>query len=1601
MDTAEFHERSKVLEALPDEGQIYLSPTGQVRYRGRTLLLLQCPEAYCDEERLRTYFEQVVPKQVTRVQVRPQKRSALIEFQTQRAAAAALRKAPNTTTSALGNRPNFRLRYYIPPAARASLQRWQAAYPPQNAFGPAMIPEERTGTSAGASVNAAKSSLQSITRSTTEATAFPPPTQTSGYQALPGTLNETWETASRTASTVGTFPEQRISVFQASMPATTTAHSDAHHEDLNAQHDETLRSDALPPNARSTTDPWTKHREPVFASGEHGDSQQQAGSSASTALPLPLDAQPALLGTCLMMCPLEEQHQRRMQRDVHVLEMSLNPECTLEPNPQLMVKKFARPAAGAEAVRPEQVRPPHVLRQTMEYLLQHIVDREDVPFHEVYAFLRDRTRSIRQDFTYQGIYDTNCAWVHEQCVRFHILAEYRLAVSGPEVFSSKQNMEQLDKCLLALCHLYREAARQGRSVSAHRSEFEAYYLLLQNRNDAVIQILRELDPETLHSEQVQLALQVIRARQAGDFQAFFGRLLAQVSFLQACMMHRHFGMMRLWALEQLARAAARQEVWPLSALVSLLAFDDDGDAAAFLRSCDLHVTVDGDSVALATLEPHVSRLRAKTADATQATLRPLYWFVGQRCVERKALGLKPSEIIQGKVPPASREQCLRERIAAELARQRSERQVASKDPHVAVPATANSAPFSQDRSDSHQMSVELRSGVPGAAGGEKWSDACPRNEMASSSSGSGSGSGNCISVDLPTACVRNAQSLLEPRPSPEAATKEPVAFGSQVGTPQMHECTAGVDRDVHDSERAQRLQDARPLLLQTGTNTPTASISGRGKVSAADAYAADAQQPAAAEGSRRREWNAVATAAVNAPVQAAAAVMVPASQRTIRPEEVSERAVARSPWSSTGQTGIVPPTKPASASFQFDNKAQRQATDPAAAAAAAAAAAEMASDAVQRAPIEAIPALMTPHQTRATPTGRESGLEHSSVAVDDKTLAPSDVPRERPVTAMPPPIPPTGAALVRMEAAHDEQVEAALEQLDAQWLLARHEPAYAIEYLVLAGLMLERYLAQNLRERGGALPSSFWEQLTELESRLEQTHHVLGQLKQTAAQLSAASRPASEVGPRINRLLRQIAAYQTAVERAVQAASKLREEATIAQTQRLLRDRLVQELVLRPSPLTRLVSLPLPPVAAAAAPEHPSTSPRVQQTAPPPETFAVLRLASSLAGDLRIGVWWPPHDIVCKDLVQGLCQDLCIRCNEQDDSESYAQHQRQQLQLVLPGNMCPDNLAGLLAVVRGDAPSACASPLKQVIRSKATEMSTDFAGQRRFPLVVLMMLSPLATTTPTPTSAMTTKRATPEGISCTKHLHDTVLVYENRKSAFACFAVRHTQNVSFDILWDWFQTQCISFPCISEPMPMLPLSVVLLKLSETDVPTVAAESTRDAPTDTSFTASGVAGIASRWASWASALRRWADVRTNSRHAETCYQIATITEQCVTTLQATMTDANQQHESFYLQTQLAGWVVRHLTELGAADMLVPATLWPQQTRCAASWGFAGALPAENRQYPNDPQSQASMESPDSAPSRWYRLVRQVRDERESFEHLKARLRECVFSSENKF
>ena len=144
-------------------------------------------------------------------------------------------------------------------------------------------------------------------------------------------------------------------------------------------------------------------------------------------------------GTCQDMCPEYERYQREYERTLDKLE--LLPGTSDRVDHARAVKMYHRSAAGDEQPLPSDVRPPKVLLKTLDYLINEILAK--YPLEECHSFLRDRTRSIRQDFTLQNYRHDEAVVAHEMIARYHIIAMHWMR--SDENFAIHQEMEQLRK----------------------------------------------------------------------------------------------------------------------------------------------------------------------------------------------------------------------------------------------------------------------------------------------------------------------------------------------------------------------------------------------------------------------------------------------------------------------------------------------------------------------------------------------------------------------------------------------------------------------------------------------------------------------------------------------------------------------------------------------------------------------------------------------------------------------------------------------------------------------------------------------------------------------------------------------------------------------------------------------------------------------------------------------------------------------------------------------------------------------------------------------------------------------------------------------------
>lgn len=368
------------------------------------------------------------------------------------------------------------------------------------------------------------------------------------------------------------------------------------------------------------------------------------------------------VGTCQTMCPERELEERMLQRDISIFETVDGKGG--EPDRSRIVKKYRRSAAISEEPAPEEVRPSPVLLRTMEYL-KGICDSKNATFADIHNFVRDRTRSLRQDFTYQGVRDDVCIKIHEESVRFHILSEHRLSGADPAVFSSKQNREQLDKCLISLREMYDLRRERNLPTSAHEPEMQSYYILMQmSELRTCVQLFAGFAEDVRNSAPVQFALQVLKANSDSftNYVGYFACVRA-APYLMACLMHSRFHKIRCVALDIINvthGSPTSRDITAISTLTYQLGFESEEETIKFCSAAgfdivDAEVSADGSlGKGLSTPSPDLDFGRC----AELLPQKP------DALIENKTEGVAVSSIIEGELkdqfdwPPPSNDKSL-------------------------------------------------------------------------------------------------------------------------------------------------------------------------------------------------------------------------------------------------------------------------------------------------------------------------------------------------------------------------------------------------------------------------------------------------------------------------------------------------------------------------------------------------------------------------------------------------------------------------------------------------------------------------------------------------------------------------------------------------------------------------------------------------------------------------------------------------------------------------------------------------------------------------------------------------------------------------------
>ncbi|KAH9850464.1 SAC3/GANP/Nin1/mts3/eIF-3 p25 family-domain-containing protein [Lenzites betulinus] len=267
-------------------------------------------------------------------------------------------------------------------------------------------------------------------------------------------------------------------------------------------------------------------------------------------VPKRLDEAITMVGTCMDMCPRFERYRRERENNLDKWEVIPG---TKRVDHERAVKIYER-AAGDKTL-PSDLRPPPVLKQTLNYLFHDLLMREG--FSGTYDFVRDRSRAVRNDFTMQHETGPLAIECHDRCARFHILALH-LERESPR-FSVALEEQQLMNTLQSLKEFYED--QRGRYQAPTELEMRVYHRLIHIRDQK--ERHEEIPDDIRHHAVFRLTTQFrqrVQAKSAPisktsklvvDMEAMqifsqLANVLREANnivmiYLVACILERHFG----------------------------------------------------------------------------------------------------------------------------------------------------------------------------------------------------------------------------------------------------------------------------------------------------------------------------------------------------------------------------------------------------------------------------------------------------------------------------------------------------------------------------------------------------------------------------------------------------------------------------------------------------------------------------------------------------------------------------------------------------------------------------------------------------------------------------------------------------------------------------------------------------------------------------------------------------------------------------------------------------------------------------------------------------------------------------------------------------
>lgn len=215
---------------------------------------------------------------------------------------------------------------------------------------------------------------------------------------------------------------------------------------------------------------------------------------------------------------------------------------------------------------------------------------------DIYDFVFDRLRCVRQDMVIQDIGGSTGITILEKIIRFHIYAGYRLCSEPFARFDPKINYQHTQECLKRLIYLYTVVPYNH----DNRREFESVYLLYNLGQSDALMHYYDLSDELRNSQLVKLCYRTSIEYMLGNSVRCLRSLNHHVCKkfpVLLCAIHRHLSSIQMQALLRMNTAySSKASKFPIEKLVRLLSFSNVNEAVCQFKQCGLKINDDKENV---------------------------------------------------------------------------------------------------------------------------------------------------------------------------------------------------------------------------------------------------------------------------------------------------------------------------------------------------------------------------------------------------------------------------------------------------------------------------------------------------------------------------------------------------------------------------------------------------------------------------------------------------------------------------------------------------------------------------------------------------------------------------------------------------------------------------------------------------------------------------------------------------------------------------------------------------------------------------------------------------------------------------------------------